>query len=145
VATGVGAVAGGYVCDRMNRRTAYVLFGVLGGVTAAVAALTPKTPECFLIFVLSYQAALGMAYAAYAAANLEAIGGGAAATKYTLFASAANLPVAFLMPPLDGWMNTRFGVNALLWTELDVTLAAAALYTVLAVASRPRRLTLALA
>jgi MFS transporter, PAT family, beta-lactamase induction signal transducer AmpG len=137
VATGLGSIVGGYVCDRIDRRAAYALFGVLGGVTAAVAALAPKTPAWFVVFALGYAAALGMAYAAYAAANLEAIGRGAAATKYTLFASVANIPVT-LMPLADGWADTHGGVNAMLWLELGVAVVAAALFAVVALASRPR-------
>ena len=105
LATGLGAIVGGYVCDRIDRRAAYALFGVLGGAVAAVAALAP-TPAWFVVFSLGYAAALGMAYAAYAAANLEAIGRGAAATKYTLFASVANVPVS-LMPVADGWADRQ--------------------------------------
>jgi MFS family permease len=138
IATGLGSIAGGYICDRMNRRTAYVAFGVLVGATAAVAAVAPKTPEWFVLFGLGYNAALGMAYAAYAAANLEAIGRGAAATKYTLFASVANIPVT-IMPLADGWADTRAGASAMLWLEFGVALAAAAVFTVVAVATRPRR------
>jgi len=138
IATGVGSIVGGYICDRMDRRAAYVLFGVLAGATAAMAALAPKTPVWFVAFGVSYNAALGMAYAAYAAANLEAIGRGAAATKYTLFASVANIPVA-LMPLADGWADTRHGADAMLWLEFGVALAAAALYFAVALATRPRR------
>jgi MFS family permease len=138
VATGFGAIVGGYVCDRIDRRAAYALFGVLGGVVAAVAALAPKTPAWFVAFTLGYAAALGMAYAAYAAANLEAIGRGAAATKYTLFASVANIPVS-LMPVADGWADTHAGPNAMLWLEFGVAVAAAAVFAIVAVASRPRR------
>jgi MFS transporter, PAT family, beta-lactamase induction signal transducer AmpG len=138
IATGLGSIVGGYVCDRMDRRAAYVLFGVLCGVAAAMAAVAPKTPEWFVAFGLSYNAALGMAYAAYAAANLEAIGRGAAATKYTLFASVANIPVT-LMPLADGWADTRGGPNALLWLEFGAALAAAIVFALVVVATRPRR------
>jgi MFS family permease len=138
VTTGLGSIVGGYVCDRMDRRAAYVLFGVLGGVTAAIAAVAPKTPEWFIVFGLSYNAALGMAYAAYAAANLEAIGRGAAATKYTLFASVANIPVT-LMPLADGWADTRGGASAMLWLEFGVAVAAAGVFALVALATRPKR------
>ncbi|HWF78388.1 MAG TPA: hypothetical protein VN694_14575 [Caulobacteraceae bacterium] len=138
VATGLGSIVGGYVCDRTDRRAAYAFFGVLGGVAAAVAAVAPKTPEWFVVFGLSYNAALGMAYAAYAAANLEAIGRGAAATKYTLFASVANIPVT-LMPLADGWADTRGGASALLWLEFGTAVAAAAIFALVALATRPRR------
>jgi MFS transporter, PAT family, beta-lactamase induction signal transducer AmpG len=138
-ATGVGALFGGYVCDRMDRKTAYAAFGVLGGVTAAFAALMPLTPMWFLVLSTSYAAALGMAYAAYSAATLEAIGGGAAATKYTLFASIANIPV-LIMPSVDGWVDTHWHIRAMLWTELVVAVAGAAIFALVALATRPRRI-----
>lgn len=138
LATGLGSIVGGYICDRMDRRAAYVLFGVLAGAAAAMAAVAPKTPAWFVAFGIAYNAALGMAYAAYAAANLEAIGRGAAATKYTLFASVANIPVA-LMPLADGWADTRHGPDAMLWLEFAVALAAAAIYFAVLLATRPRR------
>jgi MFS family permease len=138
VVTAAAAIVGGYICDRMNRRTAYVLFGVLGGLAAAMAAVAPKSPEWFLIFAFSYSAALGLAYAAFAAATLEAIGAGAAATKYTLFASISNIPVTF-MPALDGWADTHWNAAGLCWMELGAALAGAAIYTAVAVATRPRR------
>jgi hypothetical protein len=137
VVTGLAALGGGYICDHMDRKAAYALFGVLGGATAAVAALAPMTPIAFVVFCAAYSAALGMAYAAYSAATLEAIGGGAAATKYTLFASVANVPV-FLMPAVDGWIDTRWKAPAMLWTELGVAVAGAAVFALVAVATRPR-------
>jgi len=138
VATGVAALVGGYLCDRMDRKAAYVLFGVIGGVICAAIALMPRTPEWYVVFVFAYSAALGLSYAAFSAATLEAIGGGAAATKYTLFASISNIPVA-LMPALDGWADTRWNVGALLWTEFGTAAAAGVLFMVVAVATRPRR------
>jgi hypothetical protein len=137
VATAVAAVFGGYVCDRMDRRAAYAVFGVIGGLTAALAALTPRDPFWFIVFSFDYSAALGLSYAAFSAATLEAIGAGAAATKYTLFASVSNLPV-FLMPMLDGWADTRWTATGLCWVEFGTAVGAAALYFVVAVATRPR-------
>ena len=48
------------------------------------------------------------------------------------------MPV-WLMPAADGWADTHRGVNAMLWLELGVALAAAALFALVALASRPRR------
>ncbi|HEY1749731.1 MAG TPA: MFS transporter [Caulobacteraceae bacterium] len=138
IATGVAALVGGYICDRMDRKSAYVLFGLLCGAIAAVAAVAPMTPAWFVGFCAAYSAALGMSYAAYSAATLEAIGGGAAATKYTLFASVANFPVWF-MPTVDGWVDTHWKASAMLWTELGVAVAGAAVFSLVALASRPRR------
>ena len=134
-ATGVGALVGGYLCDRLDRKFAYALFSVFGGLAAAGAALAPLTPVWFLVFVGTYSGALGMAYAAYSAATLEAIGGGAAATKYTLFASVANVPV-LIMPSVDGWVDTHLKIDAMLWTELAVALGGASIFAFVVWVSR---------
>ncbi len=137
LATAAAAVVGGYACDRMNRRTAYVVFGVIGGLAAALAAVTPRTPEWFMVFAFSYSAALGLSYAAFSAATLDAIGAGAAATKYTLFASVSNVPV-FLMPMLDGWADTRWPAPGLCWVEFGAAIVGAGLYGLVALAARAR-------
>jgi MFS family permease len=140
--TAIAAVIGGYVCDRMDRKGAYVIFGVLGAITAAIAAVTPRDPAWFMVFAYSYSAALGLSYAAFSAATLEAIGRGAAATKYTLFASISNIPV-FLMPALDGWADTRWSAAGLCWMEFGTAVAAAGIYFAVAFAVRSRRAALA--
>jgi PAT family beta-lactamase induction signal transducer AmpG len=132
------ALVGGYICDRIDRKSAYVLFGVLGGAICAAIAFMPRTPEWFVVLALAYSAALGMSYAAFSATTLEAIGGGAAATKYTLFASISNIPVA-LMPALDGWADTRWNAGAVLWIEFGTAVAAALIFMLVAVTTRPRR------
>ena len=135
LATAAAAIVGGYISDRIDRKAAYVAFGVIGGLVAAATALAPRTPDWFVAFVFAYSAALGLSYAAFSAATLEAIGVGAAATKYNLMAGVSNIPV-WLMPAADGWADSRWGVGGLLWLELAVALAGAAIYTAVALASR---------
>jgi MFS family permease len=141
VLTSITAIAGGFVCDRMDRKLAYVLFGLVVGVIAAGMAVFPHTPTWFLVFVFAYSAATGLAYAGFAAVTLETIGAGAAATKYNLFASVSNAPVA-VMPAVDGWVVTRYGAPSMLWLELAVAVASAVVYlAALAVMRRPRAAT----
>lgn len=135
LATALAAIVGGYVCDRMDRKAAYVAFGVIGGLTAASAAIAPRSPDVFVAFVFAYSAALGLSYAAFSAATLETIGTGAAATKYNLLAGVSNIPV-WLMPAADGWADTRYGAGGLLWLELAVALAGAVIYALVALAAR---------
>jgi MFS family permease len=137
LATASAAIIGGFICDRMDRKTAYVLFGVLGGLIAAATVFTPRTPEWFVVFAFAYWAALGLSYAGFSSVTLETIGRGAAATKYTLFASVSNIPV-WLMPAIDGWADTRWSATGLLWTELAVAVASAALYAAVAALARLR-------
>jgi MFS family permease len=116
VLTAVGCLAGGYACDRIDRKTAYCLFGVLVSVSLVAMALAPRTPTMFMIFTLSYAVITGACYAAYSAVVLEAIGHGAAATKFNLMASIANVPV-LLMTQGDGWLHDRGGANLMLYGE----------------------------
>jgi len=127
VLTSAAAIGGGFVCDFIDRKLAYVLFGVVVGLTAAGMAVAPRTPADFVVFVFAYSAATGLAYAGFAAVTLETIGAGAVATKYTLFASIANIPVA-IMPAVDGWVASRSGPAAMLWLELGVALLGALVF-----------------
>jgi MFS transporter, PAT family, beta-lactamase induction signal transducer AmpG len=54
----------------------------------------------------------GLAYAGFSAVVLEAIGRGAAATKYSLLASLSNMPIAWVTL-VDGWAYERHGPAAL--------------------------------
>src|SRR5205823_10773937 len=52
---------------------------------------------------------------------LEAIGLGAAATKYNLFASLSNIPIGY-MTLVDGWAHTQGGAGAMLEAEAAICL-----------------------
>jgi len=116
VLTAVGCIAGGYACDKLDRKTAYCLFGILVSVSLVAMALSPRTPSMFVVFTLSYAVITGACYAAYSAVVLEAIGHGAAATKFNLMASIANVPV-LLMTQGDGWLHDKGGANWMLYGE----------------------------
>ena len=60
----------------------------------------------YILFVLIYAFITGLAYASFSAVVLEAIGGGAAATKYSMFASLSNAPIAY-MTLVIGWAHTQ--------------------------------------
>lgn len=135
VLTIIGALCGGYVCDRMDRKSAYALFGVISALAAIAMALGPRSPAAFLIFASAYYLALGACFAGYGALTLEAIGRGAAATKYNLISSVANVPI-LLMVLADGQAQKRFGSGGMLLTEAACAIAAAALYFAVAWATR---------
>src|SRR5207237_203856 len=83
----LGCIVSGSICDRMDRRHAYALFGALMAASAVAMGLCPRTQFTYVGFVLLYAFITGFAYAGFSAVVLEAIGGGAAATKYSVFAS----------------------------------------------------------
>jgi PAT family beta-lactamase induction signal transducer AmpG len=94
---GAGALVGGYVCDRMNRRFAYVLFGGVTALSAIGILLGPATPMAFTVGCLAYSFANGLCYAAFYAFVLEMIGEGAGVTtKLALFVGASNLAINYV-------------------------------------------------
>jgi hypothetical protein len=64
----------------------------------------------------------GLCFAGFSAVTLEAIGLGAAATKYNLFASLSNMPIAY-MTALEGWAHTQWGANGFLYLEAALGVA----------------------
>jgi hypothetical protein len=72
---------------------------------------------------LIYSLVLGLAYAAFTALVLDAIGTGAAATKYNVFASLSNFPLWWL-GLLLGVAAERWGARAMLLTEAGFGLVA---------------------
>lgn len=123
----IGSLAGGYLCDRIDRKAGYALFGVLSAACAVAMALGPRTPLAFLVFATLYNLIIGGCYGAFAALTLEAIGKGAAATKYTLIASIANVPI-MLMTLVDGAAETKLGSAGMLYTEAAWGIGAVALF-----------------
>ena len=58
---------------------------------------------------------------------LEAMGTGAAATKYNVFASISNTPIYF-MTLVDGWAHTKWGPAGMLNTEAVICLLGMVLF-----------------
>lgn len=134
VVSGVAALLAGYVCDWIDRRTAYCLFGVLIAAEVVLAAFLPRTPEVWILASVLYNALVAACYSAYSAVVLEVIGRGAAATKFNLMASVANVPVTY-MPIVDGALHDRHGTNAMFYGEAALSVAAAAVFALVAVGS----------
>ena len=116
IASAVGCILGGWMSDRMNRQWAYALYGVLQGLCAVAMALAPRVESTYVVFTLIYAVMTGLTYAGFSAFVLEAMGTGAAATKYNVFASLSNTPIAY-MTSIDGWAHGRFGPAGMLYTE----------------------------
>lgn len=138
VASIVGALAAGFVCDRMDLKRAYSLFGILVGLVAVTMIAMPRTPIVFAIWVLAYQAMVGAAYTGYAAIVLEAIGKKSAATNWNLMAALSNAPIA-LMSMIDGNIHDSLGTNAMLLGELAFPAGALVLFWLFVAATEPKR------
>ncbi len=101
-------------------------------------ALGPRTPMGFLVFATLYNLVIGCCYGAFGALTLEAIGKGAAATKYNVFASLANIPTAYLAA-VEGWARTHHGVNAFLYVDFAAPIAGALIFGMVLMVANSRR------
>jgi MFS transporter, PAT family, beta-lactamase induction signal transducer AmpG len=103
--TALGALIGGYLCDRFNRRVLYLVSGALTAVCGVVMALSPRIGSTYVVGVTSYALITGFCYAAFTSTVLETIGKSdrTAATKYSLFVAAGNVAITYV-----GLVDTRF-------------------------------------
>jgi MFS transporter, PAT family, beta-lactamase induction signal transducer AmpG len=109
-----GCLAAAPLSDAMNRKGAYALAGAILAVVTAIIALMPRTPVTYAVLCVAYSFVGGLTYGTFTAFVLEAIGGGAAATKYNLMASLSNFPI---------WYMTRFdGLAADHWGPTNMLL-----------------------
>jgi PAT family beta-lactamase induction signal transducer AmpG len=139
VVSALGCLVGGQICDRMNRQGAYCLFGALMVGLGLGMALAPRHETSFIVFATAYAFVQGLAYAGFSAVVLEAIGRGAAATKYSLLASLSNMPIAWVTL-VDGWAYEHHGPAALPLADAATGLAGLAVFgLVTAALARGRR------
>jgi hypothetical protein len=115
----------------MDRKLAYALYGVLQAACAVAMAFGPRTETMYVVFTMTYALFNGFTYAAFSAVTLEAIGHGAAATKYNLYASLSNMPIGY-MTAIDGWAAARWGAGGMLYVEAAIALCAVLLFAVVA-------------
>src|SRR5262249_4691010 len=103
--TAGGSLAGGWLCDRMDRRGAYLASGALTAAVGIGMAPAPLSPPTYLVGVCAYFLVSGFCYAAFSAVVLEAIGraGASASAQYALFVAAGNFAITYV-----GWLDTRF-------------------------------------
>jgi MFS family permease len=114
----IGSVAGGYLCDHMDRRNAYLLSGGLSAVASGAMLLAPISPVVFAVGASAYLMMAGFSYGAFNALALELTDGEpcTGGARFSLFSAAANGPVAY-MTWLDGQGDRRWGVRGLLGVD----------------------------
>ncbi len=76
----------------------------------------PATVSMYIFWNLVYAFVVGLAYAAFTALALDAMGKGSAATKYNVFASLANFP-GWWLGLLLGVVAQKWGARRMLFTE----------------------------
>jgi MFS transporter, PAT family, beta-lactamase induction signal transducer AmpG len=126
ILSAVGCVVGGWIADRIGRWWAYFGSGGALALVALLMAAIPRTPLTYSFGVLAYVFFGGVAYAAFSAVVLFAIGRGAASTKYATLSSLGNVPVVY-MTAVDGWAHDRFGTGWMLATDALSAVACIAL------------------
>lgn len=106
--TALGALVGGFLCDRTNRRALYLLSGVLTAAVGVAMAVSPPTEATFTAGALTYALVTGFCYSAFTATVLETIGSDdkSAATRYSLFTAAGNVAIVYV-----GLIDSRFEHN----------------------------------
>jgi len=127
IITAAGCLIGGWICDRMDRQKAYLLFGLTQALCTLAMAFCPHTQIMYIIWTSVYAFTLGFAYAAFSAFVFEAIGKGAAATKFTVYACLSNVPI-YYMTIVDGWAHSRFGPTGMLVIEAVMAVLSIALF-----------------
>lgn len=115
----LGCLAGGYICDRFNRKFCYIGFGLTLAVCAVAMALSPRSATTYVVYTVLYGFGSGLCFAGFSAVTLEAIGHGAAATKYNVFASLSNMPISYMIA-VEGWAQSRWGSSGMLLLEATV-------------------------
>jgi len=102
-------------------------------------ALLPRTQPMFVVWTSVYAFITGLTYAGFSAFVLEAIGKGAAATKYNVYASLSNMPI-YYMTNVDGWAHDRWGSGGMLYVEaICCTAGAIAFLALIGALARARR------
>jgi len=119
LATALGCIAGGYVCDRMDRWNAYLLFALLCAIPTTAMIAAPMRPVTFVVGASAYILVVGFCYAAYGALVLQTVGDepSAAGTRMSLLSSASIAPIAYVTW-LDGQGYRTGGVTGLLATDV---------------------------
>jgi PAT family beta-lactamase induction signal transducer AmpG len=131
VISAIGCLVGGWICDRMDRKRAYIWFGIFQAASGVAMALLPRSPAMFVLWVSVYTFSAGLTYAAFSAFVLEVIGKSAAATKYNALASLSNVPI-YYMTLIDGKAHDRWNSAGMFFTESALAVASAILFLGLA-------------
>ena len=120
-----GAIIGGFVINRMNRRVAYCLFAGATALCALAMAASPMSPTTYAAGSLSYRFFNGITMAAFAGMILEMVGQGrAVATTFTLFVAVSNQAIS-VVTWLDGLGSTvnNMGARGTVLTDAVLTFA----------------------
>jgi PAT family beta-lactamase induction signal transducer AmpG len=127
--TAIGCFAGGWLCQRIVPRNAYVLIGIGLALVATGMAISPATVTMYVIWNIAYAFGVGLSYAAFSAVVLSAMGVGSGATKYNVYASLSNFPLWWLGLAL-GFAAQRWGARRMLLAEAGFGVLGVAIFAI---------------
>lgn len=136
VAATIGCLVGGWMSDKIGRRVAYMLAGVILAAIAGAMSVSPQEPGSYMFFTLAYQFGGGIAYGTFTGFVLEVIGKGAAATKYNALASLSNIPILY-MTKVNGYYSTEFGPISMLRADAASNIIGIVVFVLVVVIVRP--------
>ncbi|MBS0196709.1 MAG: MFS transporter [Planctomycetes bacterium] len=116
VISAFGCLVAGEICARVSSRWVYAAVGLLLAGVSATMAVLPFTGTSYVVLTLVYAFVVGLSYTAFTGFVLDAIGKGAAATKYNAFASLSNAPITYMGLVL-AWAQTQWGEKGMLFTD----------------------------
>src|SRR5579885_2540266 len=110
----LGSLLATFVPGEWDRRLTYAGAGLLNGL-ASLVLLIGNTPAVYFIGTVLYLITTGFGYARFTALVMDVLGHGehGTSTRYSLFLSAGNLPIAYVLW-LDGQGFRHFGTHGLI-------------------------------
>ncbi len=135
-----GAIIGGFLINRMNRRVAYCVFAGATACCALAMAASSMSPTTYAAGSLSYRFFNGITMAAFAGMILEMVAHGrAVATTFTLFVAVSNQAIS-VVTWLDG-LGSKFndmGARGTVLTDAVLTFAGIAVVALMMLFLRGR-------
>lgn len=121
--TAAGALASGFILDRVDRRKMYLAAGILTAICASCMAFAPLNPTVYICGVMIYLLIAGLAYAAFSAVVYEIVGsaGSIASTLYSVFPAAGNQAITYMLL-LDGQAGKLWGTRGLLLADAGLNI-----------------------
>jgi MFS family permease len=144
VVSAVGCLVGGFICKGRNSRIVYIFVGLTMALVALAMAYGPRTDTAYAFFSLAYAFVTGLSYAAFTGFVLDAIGKGAAATKYNGFACLSNLPITYMgliLAAVYARTDVLGGARGMLVTEAGAGVLGIVVLIAVAAATRDRTAT----
>lgn len=120
----VGVAAAGWICDRLDRRYAYMLGGLYLGACAALLMVLPPSPVSYVIGTLLYMIGAGYVFAAAFALAFDLVGDGGitGGTRIGFYMGALALAVLYCTVT-EGWMYDHAGRRAMFGLDATFNLA----------------------